>query len=675
VFDGREVQQPEGGAEVIPAALTQLKRWAYSDDVKAPHQPGGAMAKINDATTWSTYEQVAGLGIGAALLVTPDAGLVVVDLDGCIDENGNICPAAQKIVVMLDSYTEISISGRGLHIVVRGAKPPVQKPWTKIALDGFVVEMFDYHPVTLTGNHLPGTPDDAQARQQQITEVYFHVAEQANRPATNVNGDFPPARTPYMPDNVIVDLIKKSKQGPKFDVLMTVAPDDVEDASALDARLFGIIAFWTQDPEQIVRIASKSALAERVKNGQVKWEREDYIERTLHLVLDNREEKDCYKGGEIGKLELVPLSTIKATTVPWLWPGYIARGEPTIFLGDPGDGKTLDSLDFTARITVGAKWPDGTPNAHGPRNVIVLSAEDANEYTIKPRVVAAGGDPSRVFVIPAERVTKLSLETDVERIHTVMQEINPLAIVLDPLSAYMPKVDTHRDNEVRSALARFVALLKTTGTAAIFIIHMSKNVERTAMQRILGSTAFGALSRAAFLIARHPDHDPAAEDDGRRVFVPTKFNLGRRPAGRSFVIESTMVEVDGIRIEAPVARWSAEAVKMHADEVLRQLARGPVNTKEIDEAIKALLADGPMTTKDIEQRTGKGGTTLRRAKDRLHIIVKRDPAEPMTGAYYWLPPDWDHKRVRAWETERTNLRQPPTSNVVKGPWEASPPAE
>jgi putative DNA primase/helicase len=275
-----------------------------------------------------------------------------------------------------------------------------------------------------------------------------------------------------------------------------------------------------------------------------------------------------------------------------------------------------------------------------------------------------------VFVIPAERVTKLSLETDVERIHTVMQEIDPLAIVLDPLSAYMPKVDTHRDNEVRSALARFVAILKTTGTAAIFIIHMSKNVERTAMQRILGSTAFGALSRAAFLIARHPDHDPAAADDGRRVFVPTKFNLGRRPAGRSFVIESTMVEVDGIRIEAPVARWSAEAVKMHADEVLRQLARGGSNTKELDDAIRDILQGGPATTKDIEAKTGKAGTTLRRAKDRLHIVQRRDPAEPMTGAYYWIPPDWTAKQIRDWETGRMALREPPTQ-----PSGNAPPAE
>jgi hypothetical protein len=643
---------------VIPATLTQLQRWAYSDSDKAPRQPSGSMAKINDPATWSSLADVKGLGIGAALAVTPDAGLVVVDLDGCIDENGQVHLGAQKIVAMLDSYTEVSLSGRGLHVVMRGAKPPVQKPWTKIALDGFVVEMFDAHFVTLTGNHLPGTPDDVQDRQQQITEVYFHVAELAGRPTAAVDsGGFPAPRTPYMPDDTITDLIKKSKQGPKFIELMTALPETFDDASKADAQLFGILAFYTQDPEQLVRIAAKSALAERVKNGQVKWDREDYLDRTLHLVLDNREPKDCYSGGALQKLELVALDTISMKPVPWLWPGHLPLGATTLLVGDPGEGKTLSGCDLLARITVGAPWPDGSKNSYGPRNVIVLSAEDDNGYTLKPRIVAAGGDPARVYVVPADRVSKLSLEADIERLKTVVDEIKPLALLLDPLSAYLPGIDTNTDAKVRSALLTFVALLADKRVSAIAVMHMSKNIERSAMQRVLGSTAFTALSRSTFMISRDPD---APEDDaGRRLFLPVKFNLGPRPEGRVFRIVGKTVSGDGTELEAPVAEWG-ETVRAQPDDVLRQLQRSGTNRHELHDAMRAAVAEGPITVKDMKDRLahfGKADRTLREHRDKLGITTERDPADPMGGEFYCIPPKW--AGLAAWRTARMALRTPP----------------
>jgi hypothetical protein len=300
---------------VIPTTLTQLDRWAYSDNDKAPRQPSGAYANIADPTTWSKYEDIAGLGIGAAIAITPDAHVVVVDLDGCIDEGGNVHPAAQKLVSMLNSYTEISVSGRGLHVVMSGSKPPVQKPWTKIALDGFVVEMFDSHFVTLTGTTLPGTPTDVESRQHEITEVYFHVAELASRTTTPVNGDFPAPISPKMSDEEVVACITSSTKASEFARLMTTRPDDFEDASKADVQLLGLIAFWTQDPEQIVRIGSGSLLAGRVKGNGVKWEREDYLERTLHLVLDDREEKDCYKGAATKPVVDVDALRLAATPI------------------------------------------------------------------------------------------------------------------------------------------------------------------------------------------------------------------------------------------------------------------------------------------------------------------------------------------------------------------------
>lgn len=56
-------------------------------------------------------------GVGIALADTLQGHLCGLDIDGCIDENGNICREALEIVKLFDSYAEISISGTGIHIL------------------------------------------------------------------------------------------------------------------------------------------------------------------------------------------------------------------------------------------------------------------------------------------------------------------------------------------------------------------------------------------------------------------------------------------------------------------------------------------------------------------------------------------------------------------------------
>jgi len=655
----------------IPVELRSMKQWvvwahtwkdAEEKFAKVPYSPvTGARASSTDPATWGTFDEAVTAytasrangtddcfdGIGYVFTGTPYMG---VDQDHVLGPDGVLTPEAARIVAELDSYTEVSPSGTGVKTFVRGKKPGNE--WSKVT--GAGLEMYDEgRYFTMTGHHLAGTPTAPQARQPQVNTLYHRMLSEKSVPKAVMQ------TAPVMSDDELVKKIAASAQGAKFLHLYAGLTDPYRgDESAADMALAGVLAFWTQDAEQMERIMRKSGLI------RAKWDERrpggTYLSVTIDKALESVTETYGAKPATHDLLGLVPLNTIDMKPVPWLWPGYLPLGATSLFVGDPGNGKTLSGLDLLARITTGAAWPDGTPNTFGPRNVIVLSAEDANEYTIRPRIEAAGGDCGRVFVIPADKATRLSLDTDVERLRAAILRHQPLAVLIDPLSAYMPGIDTYRDNEVRSSLARFVALLDEAGVAAIAIVHMSKNIERNAMQRVLGSTAFTALSRSTFMISRDPDAHEG--DDRRRLFLALKFNLGRTPGGRAFMIVGKTVQGDGVAIEAPVAEWDTDTVKANADEVLRQLQRPSDARRELSDAMLALVKDGPVTQKDAKEalaRFMKSDDALLAHRKRLGIETMRDPADTMNGPYYWLPPKWEPKAREAWVRERMMLRVPP----------------
>ena len=98
---------------------------------------------------------------------------------------------------------------------------------------------------------------------------------------------------------------------------------------------------------------------------------------------------------------LINMEDIVAEEVEWLWEGFIPVGKLTILQGDPGKGKTMAMLNLIAAFTTGRGMlePPGGPAIREPINVIYQTAEDGLADTIKPRLIAAGADCSRVSVI------------------------------------------------------------------------------------------------------------------------------------------------------------------------------------------------------------------------------------------------------------------------------------
>src|SRR5262249_19825332 len=156
------------------------------------------------------------------------------------------------------------------------------------------------------------------------------------------------------------------------------------------------------------------------------------------------------------------ISEIEAQPIRWLWPGRIARGKVTMLAGHPGLAKSQLALGIAAIVTSAGKWPvDGPWDEQG--TIVILSADDTPDDTISPRPEAAGADLGGCHVIeaaqeigPAGRPTRrgVSLVEDLARLDAELRRIGDVSLlIIDPITAYLGDTDSHRNAEVRAALA------------------------------------------------------------------------------------------------------------------------------------------------------------------------------------------------------------------------------
>ena len=135
------------------------------------------------------------------------------------------------------------------------------------------------------------------------------------------------------------------------------------------------------------------------------------------------------------KEELVPMlcyEDIEQTSVEWLWFPYLPFGKLTIIQGNPGEGKTYFAMMLTAACTNRKTFPN--MEEIEPFNVIYQTAEDGMGDTIKPRLVEAGADLSRVMVIDD---TEEALTLSDDRIEKAIRQNQVRLLIIDPVQAFI----------------------------------------------------------------------------------------------------------------------------------------------------------------------------------------------------------------------------------------------
>lgn len=373
--------------------------------------------------------------------------------------------------------------------------------------------------------------------------------------------------------------------------------------------------------------------------------------------------------GDAG-LSIRAVAEYEGRPLRWLWPGRIPRGKLTIVSGDPSLGKSFVMLDLTARVSAGRGLPGEEGEVRGQEpvvgrgrvgaergkarsgqkgRVLLLAAEDDVGDTIRPRLAAAGADLEQVHVLEGLRDEEgnrgfVALDRDCERILELLRGQGEWAlIVIDPVSAYFDGMDPNSNADVRLLLGRLADLAEETGAAVVLVSHHRKGgYSGPAIHRTIGSLAFAAVARVVWNVV----HDPT--DPERRLLVPVKMNLGRRPMGMAFRIVTREAESGGGRVEGRsaesvgVVEWEPWPVDVGVDDVGENAFAETDQRDRVEMAqrwLRRQLMNGRRPSGELKRRAREAGITKRALWEakrvmRVSAVKQGDPAR-----WYWLLPE------------------------------------
>jgi hypothetical protein len=199
----------------------------------------------------------------------------------------------------------------------------------------------------------------------------------------------------------------------------------------------------------------------------------------------------------------IPMETVTAEPITWLWHGRIPFGKLSTIDGDPGQGKGVLLCDLMARVTTGRPMPfDKNARTLHPANVILLGAEDALRDTIKPRLLAAKADEKFILTYDFAHLPKLpdGIDQLIEGIDYQERKtgVPVKLIVIDPLSAMLgPTIRMTNDQSFRRAALPLTTLAEDRNIAITSIRHLTKN-ERAPPSTEPRAASASALHNAQF---------------------------------------------------------------------------------------------------------------------------------------------------------------------------------
>ena len=298
-------------------------------------------------------------------------------------------------------------------------------------------------------------------------------------------------------------------------------------------------------------------------------------------------------------------SSVIERDVKWFWYPYIPYGRITLIQGDPGDGKSTFILRLAAILTCGGKLPDGAKISE-PANVIYQCSEDDVNDTIKPRLLRAGADCSKVAFIEEGDMEVSLLD---ERIERAVKATNAKLVIFDPVQSFIPMdCDMQNASKMRSVMRKINKIAEKYSCAVVMVGHLNKASSGKKIYRGLGSIDIAAIARSVLMIARDADNPEI------RYMYPVKSSLAPEGSAISFLMD-----------KEKGFHWTGKCQLMQNEH--HPVSSQTISKKErAKEILKIILSAGMVKSNDILARMeelGISARTVRAAQKELGVTARR----------------------------------------------------
>ena len=462
---------PSGIPEAIKSSNRMVNWDAVKRNGKATKVPKNALtgkpASVDNPdswsdwnTSWKSYESGKHDGIG---IVFNGDGLIGIDIDKCREpKTGTILPEVLQYVKELNSFTEVSPSGTGLHIYCKGTLPEGARRIGKI-------EIYDSgRYFTLTGKHLEGTPKEIKCNQTAIDSFYNRI---------------------FKPTPSILEKAFNSKNGAAIKKLYEGNYPHAS-ASEADLALCNQLAYWTNGNASMMdELFRRSALM------RPKWDEKrpggTYGSMTINKALNQQTTSPQEPTRRRKKLKVWSVGNLRKkydTKVVWLWRTHLAPQEPQMVNGREGSGKTTICLKMAQEML--EENPDKYILWFATEGAVRNTAIKADEMGLATeRFIVASKDND-------EFLFNFQKQEDINLLDATLEDYNKsvLAVFIDSLRG----CSTLDENE--SQLGKLMIKLNSIvcdrhHAALVYIHHWNKSEKKNYLDRSSGSTAITAAVR------------------------------------------------------------------------------------------------------------------------------------------------------------------------------------
>jgi predicted ATP-dependent serine protease len=604
----------------IPRELRELKSWVNfgkkdcpEKEYKKPYTPGTYYgARANDPKTWRTFNEAlaevkAGHFAGVGFELT-GSGIVAIDFDGCIT-GGVLNEIVAKWIERFDSYTEISPSGKGIHILCRGKLPGTSRK-TKAG------EMYDTgRYMTMTGN-VYGEVKPLRDAQGDIDALYALLSDKRDTPT-----QAPVDRAPVALDDA--ELINKAIQSSaKFAALWNGDISGYPSHSEADQALCNLLAFWTNGDER--RIDSLFRCSGLMRE---KWDKptagSTYGANTIKEAI--RTMTSGYDPGERTQIKTAPqkvadsgdiwqlfktLDKFKEEEATWLVPSWIPEGYITLLAADGGVGKTTMWCHIIAALSSGTTCILDPPEyTREQKKIVFITTEDSVRKKLRKKLREAGANMKNIitpdFAADTNNLLR-DLKFGTELMSQMIEHFSANLYIFDPVQGFVPPgINMGSRNAMRDCMAPLIPIGEKTGAAYIVVCHSNKRKGAYGRDRIADSADLWDIARSVIMAGY-------TETQDIRYLSNEKNNYSAYPETVLFSIDN------GGQIVKEGTTWK------HDREYVLNAAISTTKPKREDckEYILNTLreAGGEMSTNDLDKKANTAGysfKTLRNAKSEL----------------------------------------------------------